>query len=182
MMITPSQTRPAAGFTLIELMLVVGIISIMTAMAIGLTTDWRRRSVFDTVAREIYNGLNLARASAIKRGSRVKLSFVDTPGNALYVFADADNDNEYDAGETLIYTFPDDDEDDWPRLASAINANIDPVILAANGNDRVLIFDAYGFHVDINGEPIGGTITVQDVLSGTNHFVDVTIAGALRVR
>jgi len=184
-MIAFSQRRPPTGFTLLELMLVVGIISIMTAMAIGFTTDWRRRSQFDTVAREIYNGLNLARAKAIRRGSQVDLAFLDTAGQkALYVFVDnsSPKNHEFDVGsDSLLYTFPS-DPDDWPTGVSAINATLDTGTDVANGGLAVLIFDAYGFHIDVNHNPRGATITVKDMLSGAEHYVDVTVAGALRVR
>ncbi len=179
-----SQKRQPRGFTLIELMVVVGMISVMTALAMGMTTDWRRRNVFNTVAREIYNCLNIARATAIKKNRNIMVAFRDTPNFAV-VFEDVDNDRVWDDGaEAAIYRFPADAgaTDDWPAGARGILGTVDAHIVAINGNQAVMLFDSYGFHVDIAGEPLAGAVTIKDNLNGKEQFVDVTVAGALRIR
>ena len=60
-----SGARANRGFTLIELMITIAIITIMSGMAIGFSGTWRRRTQMREVARELYNGANRARAEAI---------------------------------------------------------------------------------------------------------------------
>jgi len=184
--ITARSRATTRGFTLVELMFVVGIIGIMSTLAVGLTTDFRRRSTFDTVAREVYNSLNTARARAIKRGNTVHVGFAQAP-NAVRVFEDANANDAFDDGtDKLVYKFPK-SASDWPSGSADITAVLDPFVLAANGGTQIMIFDQYGFHVGTDGEPLGCngpgcTIALTDTTNGKKKYVDVTVAGALRIR
>ena len=55
-------------------------------------------------------------------------------------------------------------------------------LLSDNLNIPVLVFDPYGFHIDITGQPRAGTITVTDTISNQAQTIDITVAGALRIQ
>ncbi|WP_417066919.1 GspH/FimT family pseudopilin [Niveibacterium terrae] len=74
----------ARGFSLIELMTVIVILSIATTMAMPAFVQWTRNVKVRTVAESVQNGLRFAKMEAAKRNANVELRFTSaaTPGCA----------------------------------------------------------------------------------------------------
>lgn len=74
----------ARGFSLIELMIVIVILSIVTTMAMPAFVQWTRNVRVRTVAESVQNGLRFAKSEAAKRNTTVvmKLTSAATPGCA----------------------------------------------------------------------------------------------------
>ena len=163
------------GFTLIELMVVVGIIGIMATISIGVGGRWLRRDQAAREAREIYQGLNLARSEAVKRGSTVKVEINAAPG-VMTVFRDDNADDVYSLGEGLLYTYP--KSGTWLR-----GVTINTSLLTGRNIKPVAIFDSNGFSVDRLGQPFGSGITITDNdPEGASFRIELSIAGALRIQ
>jgi general secretion pathway protein H len=60
-----SDRRHERGFSLIELIVVLAILSIVAVAVAPLATPWRRGTLIDVAAREVVLGLRAARAAAI---------------------------------------------------------------------------------------------------------------------
>lgn len=66
----------AAGFTLVEILVVLMILGILLAMGVGSFTEWMRNTRIRNQAESILNGLQYARAEAVKRNRFVRFQFV----------------------------------------------------------------------------------------------------------
>ena len=67
-----SPLKVARGFSLVELMVVVAIIGLLLLVAFPAYTEWIQSSRIRTAAETIQNGLQLARAEAVKRNGTVE--------------------------------------------------------------------------------------------------------------
>lgn len=104
---------PHLGVTLIEMMVVVTIMAILTALAAPSFVQTIQRYRVQTALDELGAAMSLARVEGIKRGGRISLSRTTTCTLAgsddwscgWQVMADADTDCVADAGDTVIQTF-----------------------------------------------------------------------------
>lgn len=111
-------SRHALGFTAIELLIVITILAVLTALAgpsFGpMIERWRTNQVVNNMTSTLY----AARSEAIKRGGKVSVRKVanGTDGCTFastnqewscgwVIFVDADEDGNLDAGEEVLQTF-----------------------------------------------------------------------------
>ena len=78
-----------SGFTLIEMMIVVAIVGVTSAMAVPSYIDWHARYQLRQAATEIQNQLSVARISAMSRNSVVNVSLVLSGGKVQVSAGDA---------------------------------------------------------------------------------------------
>jgi len=94
------------GFTLIELLVTISVAAILMSVAIPSFTSAISRNRLTTINNEFVTTLNFARSEAVKRGESVWVRKNGTNWeNGWNVFIDADGDNVFDAGETLLRTY-----------------------------------------------------------------------------
>jgi type IV fimbrial biogenesis protein FimT len=67
--------RKDSGFTLIELMVVIGILTILSVIAIPSYIQWLPKHRVGTAARTVMSALEFARSNAIKTNSDVTVNF-----------------------------------------------------------------------------------------------------------
>ena len=77
------------GFTLIEIMIVIAIIGLTSALAVPNYIEWNAKQQLRQAATEIQNQLSLARISAMSRNSVVNVSFVVSGGKVQFSAGDA---------------------------------------------------------------------------------------------
>lgn len=101
----PQTTRPRrsseVGFTLIEAMLVVGILTVLAFLAAPSALGMLRRAELAGEAREFYTALNEAKARA-KGAARVHCVEVDRAARTWQITEDADEDGTCGPGDTVI--------------------------------------------------------------------------------
>jgi type IV fimbrial biogenesis protein FimT len=89
------------GFSMIEVMVAIAIVSIAVTFAVPDIIGWRTKQRFLAAANEVHDAIKVARAAAIKDNRTVVIQF--EPANRRYtVFADLNGDGDQDAGERTI--------------------------------------------------------------------------------
>jgi type IV fimbrial biogenesis protein FimT len=87
------------GFSLVELLVVVALLGILAALGIPSYQVWIQNTQIRTAAESIQNGLQLARAEAVKRNARVRFTLGDNSAWSIgctTVVADIDGDGADD--------------------------------------------------------------------------------------
>lgn len=97
--------RSRQGFTLIEVLIVVAIIAIGSAIAAPMMTEFAVRYRLRGAARDITSTLQLIRLEAVKRKVNCVMTFdqpIDGDTYDYAAFIDSDEDWVYDSGEAVL--------------------------------------------------------------------------------
>ncbi len=99
----PKKISTHSGFSLAEVMTVIAIIGIVSAIAVPGFVGWLPDYYLKSAARDLRAGFQLAKITAIKSGRNCTITFnqpVDGDTYDYVIFQDADNDLELDNSET----------------------------------------------------------------------------------
>lgn len=150
MSVRGSTRRPAArGFTLIELVMVIGVLGVLAAVAVPRYTASLARYRVEAAAGRIVGDLERARAMAGATSARVGVRF-DTAGSryivsALDGVASLDPDGELNGAELVAdHVTPDPTSPDqaWVELGLApFHAELTAAVF---GKDSEVFFDGFG--------------------------------------
>ena len=91
--------RNNQGFTLAEMIIVIAIIFVVSAVAIPNILQWRQKARLGQAARDVYSEFQRAKIRAAQENSYCSILFGST--NFL-VFVDANKNIVYDGGEEII--------------------------------------------------------------------------------
>ena len=99
------QRQGLKGFTLLELAIALMVITLIVAISIPAFSRWLPNYRLRGAAQDLASNMQLAKITAISRGSLCTVCFNQTIGGLTYdyvVFVDTDSDLEYDTGEQVI--------------------------------------------------------------------------------
>lgn len=95
-----------AGFSLIELMLVLAVAATLLGTGVPLLHNMMQGQKITTTVNEFFAAINLARSEALQRGTRVDLVPADAAGNwakGWVVFIDENGNQRPDVSEKVIF-------------------------------------------------------------------------------
>jgi len=95
------------GFTTLELMVTIGIIAILTAIAVPSYIKWLPGYRLRSAAFDVYSAMQLARLRAVKENGRVGISFTNGNGKSgkFRVFFDRNNSGIYESNNDNIIKY-----------------------------------------------------------------------------
>lgn len=166
--------RHASGFSLVELIVTLFIISALMALAAPNFSEWIQNSRIRTTSEAVLAGLQLTKSEAVSRNARVRFQLTSTLG-ADCVQSDAgsnwvvnlDPASDEDAVEGACHTAPSDTAE--PRIlqtrtaaegSDGVAVAADSATLVFNGLGRVVPAPAGDVVFDIT--PPGGTGCAAD--------------------
>lgn len=74
--------QPQRGLSLIELAITIAILAITLMFGLPAFMDWTQNTQLRTVAESVHSGLQLARAEAVRRNTRIEFKLSDNAGTA----------------------------------------------------------------------------------------------------
>lgn len=166
-----------AGFTLIELMVTVGLAAILMAVAIPNMRDFMRNNRLTGTVNDLLHSLQVARTEAIKRqnGSVVVCGTANpTAGaptcdynnfNGWIVFQDLDNNWQVNGADVVI------------ERHSLVDAS---VTVKTDASDRIISFGPSGFE-NPNGARINTRTVVACDVRGIQRYGTASTARALLI-
>jgi type IV fimbrial biogenesis protein FimT len=150
------------GFTLTELTVTLAVLGIISSISIPSYFSWLPRHRLQTSVRHIYDDMNMARSRAVKTNADIGTQF--NPDNETYrIFIDADQDQTYDAGETVIQT---------GTLESDVN------ITESTLTNNTHVFNSRGMSADTTSSAYDVRLTNS---AGLFLGVRVNVAGGLSI-
>jgi len=176
------------GFTIIELMLVVAIISMGTLLMSPAIGEWLDNHRIRQAARKMVSDLQFAKFKAISRGKYCTVTFNISAGGNNYsyiVFPDDDSDLELDLGtdeEDYIYQRVKWDSEYRHIGFDTSQGGGDGITFSNNDNGKPSVaFDARGLPKDNSGNLLGEEI-IYLIHTKTNKGRQISISPGGRIR
>ncbi len=149
------KMQGVCGFTLLELLVVIALVLIISAVSVPVYSQWVNNLEYRTTARSVFHALREARSMAVATCLEHRVEF--DPLNRRYRVIRGNRGFNSNDWNTVIY--------DWRQCPPGVNfgANI-PAI-----------------HLNPNGTANAGTISIQDGTHKTRYEVRVGRTGRIRI-
>ena len=157
------------GLTVLELMIAVGIIGILTAIAVPSIINWLPNYSLKAAARDLVLNMQKARMQAVKENKKIKIRFDSSIKPGFYYF-DTDNNKHYTRGEYRI---------DLSSYGSGVDYGTGNAALNWNGDNCT---QAGYISFNSRGTSNSGTIYIQNKNNDICYAISVRISGSIRLR
>jgi len=143
------------GFTMVELMIVVFIVSVLFAMAMPSFLQWSNNLEFRKTTRAMVSMLREAKSRAIRTNLEHRVEYAATSNK--YRMTQGNRSNNSTSWNTVVY--------DWNELPAGVHVD-------ANVNT---------IQMNTNGTANGGTIRIQNDVLKTVYEIRVARSGRIRI-
>ena len=163
--------RNKSGFTMTELMMVIGVIAIASAIAVPNFIAWIPKHKLGTASRDVLGALELARMQAVRSRSNAVIQFPNSTDYMMWVDngegGGTANDGVLNGTEPII------------RNAS-MPAGITITSADFSGNND-FVFDRRGFPLDTGGNPTNGQVRITNPKDGDFRDVNLSFGGNVSI-
>lgn len=140
-----------SGFSIMELMTVIGILAILGSIAIPAYLGWRDNTQLTRAAQDFYSIFQKAKIEAARRNVIVAITFAANVGT---IYVDSNGNFAPDGGENVISSI---DLSDYPGIDLDTTEGGGDGITFANPDDSIA-FAPNGFPLDNTGSLASGTV------------------------
>ncbi|MFC1885086.1 GspH/FimT family pseudopilin [Thermodesulfobacteriota bacterium] len=162
--------RDSAGFTLIQLITVIGVIAILASIAIPGFLAWRPKYLCRSAARDVYSYFQVAKMEAVRSKADVVITFSMAGRGRFTVFVDDGGGVAANAGNRTM----DAGERQLARITMPQYVNISSINFT--GGSLTAGYNARGLPVS----SIIGNVTVSNT-QGLTYQIILSMAGNLRI-
>lgn len=163
------RCRRQAGFTMVELMIVIVIIAILSAIAVPSIINWLPNYRLKSAARDLFSNMQKARMQAVKENGDIIMMF-DTGINSGFYYFDTDNNNVYTAGENRI---------DFSAYGSGVDYGNGNAALNWDGNNCT---QAGSITFNSRGTSSTGTVYIQNQNNDICYAITGRSSGSIKLR
>lgn len=171
-----SRMRNKSGFTILEVLVVIVMLSVMMGIGFNYITGWLPNFRARSAARDVFSNLQSARMAAIKTHKRCTVTFRDSGTNDGYdIYIDANGNFQYDNGE---------DSCSPNLLKNSINLSEykgDAIFNGVTLPDNSVTFLPNGL-IDNTQGTSSRKVTIQTKDGGLQWEIEVTAAGGVSIQ
>lgn len=158
-----------AGFTMVELLIVIVVIATLSAIAVPDIIKWLPNYRLKSAARDLFSNMQTARMQAVKENENVIMIFDagTTPG---FYYFDTDNNNAYTAGENRI---------DFSAYGSGVDYGTGNAALNWDGNNCT---QTGSITFNSRGTSNSGTVYIQNQNNDICYAITGKTSGSIKLR